>query len=301
MLDGLERAYIAEGAGHAGMPSLDEWANLLRVIEERGVERRDLPRLLRLSKRAVRTRLATALRRGWITGDRRVSLTKSGAEIARCWRRLEAQAEAHWCERTGAENARQLRTALEVFVSQLPLEHPHYPANYGLVDASITGGSGMDWRAVPRAAGDTLCELSMTALLAQTAVAFAMEYEQRSPVALAWNGSMLQRIPPEGRAAREVGANVAVAALRRHGFLTGEDVLRLTARGRAASEGHAAWIREVEAEWRERFGAERMAALQQALERAAAAARKRAEAVLCRMDRIRSCETLPHRVTLGEL
>ena len=52
----LEMAYAIEGVSH--VPSLDLWANLLRVLDEAGVDSAALPAMLRLSKRAVR--------RGWV-------------------------------------------------------------------------------------------------------------------------------------------------------------------------------------------------------------------------------------------
>ena len=39
----------------AGAEEIVLWSNLLRVVGDDGVERKELPRLVRLSKRAVRT------------------------------------------------------------------------------------------------------------------------------------------------------------------------------------------------------------------------------------------------------
>ena len=66
VLRGLERTYLEEDVGIPAVPSLDLWANLLRVIDTAGIDRRELPLLLRLSVRAVRTRVSTAVRRGWV-------------------------------------------------------------------------------------------------------------------------------------------------------------------------------------------------------------------------------------------
>ena len=70
VLRGLERAYREAGAGGSSVPSpavpspavpsLDLWANLMRVVGPVGTDRRELPVILRLSKRAVRTRMSTA-------------------------------------------------------------------------------------------------------------------------------------------------------------------------------------------------------------------------------------------------
>jgi hypothetical protein len=64
-LGDLERAYIDEGAGIGPMPSLDQWANLLRAIGSGGTNLRELPAMVRLSKRAVRLRLSFAASSPW--------------------------------------------------------------------------------------------------------------------------------------------------------------------------------------------------------------------------------------------
>jgi hypothetical protein len=66
VLGGLERVYIDEGAGRFAIPSLDLWANLLRAVHEAGIDRRELPAILRLSKRAVRSRVSTTVRHGLV-------------------------------------------------------------------------------------------------------------------------------------------------------------------------------------------------------------------------------------------
>ena len=62
VMSGLEHAYGEEGAGRPPFPSLDMWANLLRVVPPAGIDRREFPAMVRLSKRAVRTRVSTAVR-----------------------------------------------------------------------------------------------------------------------------------------------------------------------------------------------------------------------------------------------
>lgn len=275
-----------------GMPTLDLWANLLRAIgqagidrsgtERSGIERSDLPEVLRLSKRAVRTRLATAARHGWIEerklgrGRATVQLTERGSDVAARWKLIEASAEKAWCEQAGPERADRLGAALRKVVAALPLEHPHYPASYGAADASITGGNGVDWKAVPRLRSNTVSDLALSALVSQVLVAFAMEYEERSPVALSLSTSVIARIPAEGRPLRGMGHSGGVSALVRHGFLRvgsdhGKELVYLTPKGHAVSAAHDERIHAIEMEWNNRFGAESMAELRSALEEATAA------------------------------
>jgi hypothetical protein len=161
-LDWLEREYVTEGAGRDGIPSVDGWANLLRVLDLGGVDRRELPTLTRLSQRAVQGRVSAAARRGWVEelvsgrGQRFIRLTEKGAEVVARWEPIQRAAEDGWRGQVGSDRATALSTALATVVAAFPLEHPHYPASYGTVDASITGGPGRDWKPVPRKGGDTV-------------------------------------------------------------------------------------------------------------------------------------------------
>lgn len=276
VLGELDRAYARRGAGAGRMPSLDLWGNLLRAIDTAGVDPRNLPAALRLSKRAVRSRLAAAVRQGWIeetaaeAGCARIRLTKEASAAAARWPRLAETAERDWRAGGGAGRCDALRAAVEVLVGRLPLEHPHYPASYGAVDQSITGGNGTDWRPVFRARGDTVSGLSLVALISQALVAFSMDYEKTSPVPLALAASVMRQIPAAGEVRRKLANPVAVSTLVRHGFLrvrrdSGGEWIGLTAKGAAVKSAHPARIRAVEAEWRNRFGAQCVIALRQAL------------------------------------
>jgi len=276
VLEALEGAYATEGAGRGQMPSLDLWANLLRVLDEAGVDAARLPAMLRLSNRGVRTRLSLAVRRGWVEERRAgrrmatVHLTARGAIVAGRWRLIEGAAEETWRARVGVERVPRLRAALEKAVSALPLEHPHYPASYGPADASITGGNGQDWKAVPREAGDTVSQLPVSALVSQLLVAFAMKYEEKGPAAFSLAAGVLTRLPDNGRPARELGNRVGLSALARHGFVrvtgSGEgEVVALTTKGRAVAEGHEERLRAVERDWRGMMGDGTVRALRGAL------------------------------------
>jgi hypothetical protein len=267
-LTSLVQIYIDHGAGGNAMPNLDRWANLLRALDPAGIALRDLPRALRLSKRALRTRLSWATRHGVAEEMKSsVRLTAHGADIAARWKPVQNAAEEAWRTKTGDG----LRACLEQVVSQLPLEHPHYPASYGPADASITGGNGADWKAVPRAPCDTVSFLPGSALLSQAIVAFAMEYEKRSRFAFALATGVIQRVPPEGRPVRGLGHAPGISALVRHGFvrLSGAgagQTISLTAAGAAVFAAHDDRVRAVETDWRQAFGPARIDALRRALE-----------------------------------
>ncbi|MGH9405071.1 MAG: hypothetical protein ACRD3D_04445 [Terriglobia bacterium] len=275
-LSGLERAYIAEGAGEGRMPSLNYWANLLRALDEAGIDRRELPAMVRLSKRAVRSRILQSVRNGWVEELRAgrswatVRLTSGGSDIAAGWKSLQDAAEERWQATIGVERTARLRGALEKLVSALPLEYPHYPAGYGAADPSITGGNGRDWTAVPRARGDTVSHLPLSALISEVIVAFAMEYEEKSPVALLLSTTITNRIPPQGTPLGEFGNAAGIAALQRHGFVRvlGE-AATLTRKGRAVNEAYAERISAVEGDWLDRFGDDTVTSLRRLLADAA--------------------------------
>lgn len=278
----IEQDYLDAGAVRGELPSLDLWENLLRAVDEAGVDPRELPIHLRLSKRALRTRLGAAVRQGWIqetaAGERgSVRLTRRGVEVVRRWPAVQSEAEMRGRNRIGDEAAVRLRTRLESMASKLPLEYPHYPARYGPADASVTGGPGRDWKAVPRDAKGDLANLPTVALVSQLLMSFAMEYETMSPVAFSHTATILTHMPPEGRPVHGLGHAPDISALTRHGYITVSDtgVARLTPRGRSACDAHDSRIAAVEQMWIDRFGASAVEDLRTVLQTALDARRSK--------------------------
>lgn len=281
-LKGLECAYIEEGAGAGGLPPLELWANLLRALNDRGADLRELQTILCLSKRALRSRVSVARRKGWIEqfssgrGRASVRLTAQGSNVAVRWRALQDAAERRWRAKIGVGPSRRLRAALEGLVAKMPVIYAHYPASYGAADARITGGNGQDWKSVPREGGESLVQLPDLALLSQVLAAFAVSYEEKSPVALSLSASVIRRIPPEGRPRQGLGPPAGVAALHRHGFVRvrgrrGSEILWLTTKGVAVSAAYEERVRGIEREWCRVFGDQQCGALRRALEDAAGA------------------------------
>src|SRR5688500_8353352 len=133
------------------MPRLAVWANVLQHVDEDGGGERELPRIARLSRRALPPVLKPLQRSGHIeVADKRVRLTPIGRDATDAWQRLHADAERRWRRRFGAAPITLLRGALERLVPQLELQHPDFPAQYGPADPRINGGPGQDWKPVPR-------------------------------------------------------------------------------------------------------------------------------------------------------
>lgn len=282
VLGGLEHAYTRQAAGFPGMPSLDLWANLLRVMDEVGTDEKVLPSILCLSRRAVKTRLALAVRGGWAAefrdqGRTRVRLTARGSEAARRCPLLQEHAEKQRQTELGVNETARLRASLMRIVAAFPLEHPHYPASYGAADASFTGGNGKDWIPVKRMVGSAVTSLPLSALVSQAIVAFAIDYEKISPVAFSLSTEIIRQIPAEGRSLRELANSVGISALVRHGFLSVHGPRRkgiafLTSKGIAVRDGYDQRVETVERAWCDRFGNESVAALRRSLEEVTSAA-----------------------------
>jgi hypothetical protein len=171
---------LTRASEDAGAEEVVLWSNLLRLVDEEGADRKALPANLRLSKRVVKTTVDGLERHGWATvDDGIVRLTEVARRSCDEWATAIAAAESRW------QGAAALRAPLEAVVSQLPVEHPHYPCGYGTADWRVTGGPGVDWKPVARdRAADTVTSLSLLALLSQALVGFAVEYESRVPFAL---------------------------------------------------------------------------------------------------------------------
>ncbi len=203
-------------------------------------------------------------------GQDLVRLTGSYSNLPAQWQLLRHAAEEHWQQKIGIDYTTALRAALEEVVAKLPHEHPHYPASYGPADASITGGNGQDWKAVPRVAGDTVSYLPLSALLSQALVAFAMDYETRSPVALSLSAAIMIRIPPTGRPLKGLGYSVGISALSRHGFVRldgskSRGTIYLTRNGLEVRDAYYERMQAVEAEWRVKLGANAVQTLRRTL------------------------------------
>jgi len=96
-------------------------ANILRVLDEKGVRLRDLPFLTGVSKEAIgmalgilrKARIATLEPDPAGTSAKVVRLTANGRKFQDAYHKLLAEIEERWQVRFGAENIRALRSSLE--------------------------------------------------------------------------------------------------------------------------------------------------------------------------------------------
>ncbi|MCA1673667.1 MAG: hypothetical protein LC799_16190, partial [Actinobacteria bacterium] len=196
---------------------------------------KELARLGRVSRRAMKTIVNAATRLDMVAVDEgEVSLLVSLPPI-----------EAASCP------------PLEALVTQLELEHPHFPVPYGTADPSFTGGPGIDWKPVRRRSQSSVGDLPMTALLSQAIVAFAIEYESGGGGPIQWAANILQTLDDDGVGLPplpERGTH-SVSNLVRLGILAlDQDAVLPTARGRVLRDAYRPLCEQIESRWRHQFG-----------------------------------------------
>ena len=286
-LIGLAKDYES----HDNVPPLPLWSNFLRVVPDAGLRRSDVPRAARVSRRAVAAILTGCERQGLASveagagrGAALVTLTAEGRRARDVGGEALNATESRWASMFRA--ARDVRDDLIALVDQLDLELPHFPLGYGPVDDSVAGGRarpgsdgppripphGADWIPVVRTRDTGSDPLTLTSLLSQALVAFAIEYEQDGgslPTTVIW-----QQIPDEGIAANELPDGCPnPSGWARHGSvtidpapLTKRSVIGLTERGRQVRDAYAARTCDVEQAWADRYGDHLVARIRRHLE-----------------------------------
>jgi hypothetical protein len=154
-------------------PRLCTDAVVLGSLAEGPVPAKELWRRARVSKRAMKTMLGAATKRGLVVveGDvARLAVRAPSFEPASCG-------------------------PLSELVSRFELDHPDFPVIYGTADQSFTGGPGFDWRPVPREGA--VDGLALSALLSQALVAFGIDYERAGVGPIMWT-EQLRRGEPHG-------------------------------------------------------------------------------------------------------
>jgi DNA-binding MarR family transcriptional regulator len=292
--------------GARGAPwlvSLAMWSNVLRFVDEDGVTVQELLIRTGLERPVLRMWLErlgkwwgyivveppsgleapTASRAKPSSAEWIVRPSRAARQAWPVWRGLFEAIETRWRERFGAPAITRLRDALSVVAEQLDGEVPaSLPVlGYGLfAPAPVSSDPSVAADAAARERAQTP---NLATLLAKVLLGFTLDFERESEVSLAICANVL-RLLDEGEARirdlpRLSGVSkeaIAMSAsfLEKSGFAvvatsTSEartKVLRLTAKGVAARDAYRRRLTEVEARWRERFGAEAMCELRESLE-----------------------------------
>jgi hypothetical protein len=255
-------------SGHAPrVTSLVMWSNFMRFVGD-GVAVGELPDAAGIPKARTLSTLgglerwryvhvgadpetkrdgygsARGLRPEWV-----VRLTPAGRAAEAIWRPLPDEIEARWRERFGSGPVDELRRSLEAIVSELDVGLPEY--------MPIVGGAS--WKAadaVTFAERDQPSRLPLSALLSQVLVAYAIDFERESELALPLGanvvrvldetGTEVKELPPRVDVSKEAVA-MALTFLKKQGFVVveGKEV-RLTSKGREAQKEAPRLHEEVE-------------------------------------------------------
>jgi len=291
------RAARARGVRAVRLPgapwlvSISMWWTCLRYVGEDGVTVRALAERARAG-----THLAGLERWGYVRigpdpgdtrtrvprGDWVIRATSAGRAARYVFEPLVGVIEARWRERFGGDEIDRLDGALRALVRQLDPALPDgLPVlGYGLVTEIPETAAGVD-------VADEVAALSLPALCARLLVAWALEFERASGVALAISANVMRVLAADGATASGVrvrdlpmASGISTAAIEMAlGWLEARDlvvvgpdpagsrakVAQLTAAGREAHVAHEALARRIEAGWRERYGESTIAEARRAL------------------------------------
>jgi len=205
--------------------------------------------------------------------------TARGLRARQIWLPLPAAIEQRWTERFGAAPVGQLRQALLAAAGQLD---PGLPDTLPIL-GQVLFSRGPDPALPPRPEPSELATLPLSGLLSRVLLAFALDYEASSEVSLAVGANLLRVLREDGLRPRDLPAMTgiskeavawALGVLLRARLAVEEPdpaasrgkVARLTPRGLLAQGLYLDQLGAVEDRWRDRFGADTIAALRQPLE-----------------------------------
>jgi methyltransferase (TIGR00027 family) len=271
------------GADAPWQTSLVMWANCLRHVPDDGITVAGM-------REAARTgaNLGGMLRWRYVTytpdpggskpprPDAIVRLTAGGRRARDVWNGVPAEIEQRWRDRFGTPAVDGLRAALAAVVAELDPRLPHclpilHPGLFSEPDLP-DGATAPDPATLP-----------LWALLSKTLLAFATEWEDESGRSLAISANLLRVLTEDGVRSRDVPALAGISkpavaftmgpATKQGLVAEGPDpagsrwkLTRLTSSGARAQRAYGDLTAAVEDRWRSRFGADRVAALRDALE-----------------------------------
>jgi DNA-binding MarR family transcriptional regulator len=284
----------AHQPGAAWLVSQVMWANVMRFVDADGTRVDDLHE----RARTARDSLAGLQRWGYVTvdpqptggrgralaGDAVVRPTAAGRRAQEVWRPLAGEIEERWRARFGAAVVDGLRDALQPIVTLLEVDLPDY---LPIVYPTMNGKTEIPRpRARPSAspADRGRRDPDLSVLVAQVLLAFTLDFERASELSLPISANELRVLDGTGVRLRDLAALTGVSKeanamslgfLVRHSYAVVEPdpsatrgkVVRLTPKGRQAQREHLRLLGAIEADWQERFGDERVAALRDRLER----------------------------------
>ncbi len=281
------RGSTAASAHGPWLVSLVMWMNCMRFVDENGISVRELERLAR-----THTNLHGMQRWRYIIvepdpGDKRpkpprsawlIRPTRAGRYAQKIWQPLFAVIEERWERRSGKKEIDALRKSLANLAAGLDLNLPDcLPIlGYGLFST--------DWiNSKPEAGNQSnSSDLPLLSLLSKVLLAFAIEFENESEVALAIGANVLRIVGDEPVRVRDIprlsgvskeSIAMAFTFLENRGYAriqtessgSRAKVAVLTAKGLAARKKYFDLLQKIETRWQARFSKE-MTAIRDSLE-----------------------------------
>ena len=271
--------------------SLAMWSNCMRFVGEEGVTPGELQRLARTP-----TNLAGMQRWGYILvepglvdsrskqphPEALVRPTPAGRKAQEVWRPLFGIIEKRWQARFGKDEIDQLREALWAVARQFDVELPDCLPILGYGLFSI--GPDHERRAPAGREEGNGSSLPLPALLSRVLLAFALEFEHESDVALAISANVVRILDEQGVRVRDLPHLVGVSKeaiamsqsfLKKHGYAVVEPelpgsrvkVLVLTPKGREAQKAYRQLVWAIEERWQARYGKDLIYNLRESLGR----------------------------------
>lgn len=254
--------------------SLALWTSCMQFIGEDGVRVRDLEALAR-----TRTNLNGLERWGYVVvapdpHDTRqkpprsawiIRATPGGKMAQGVWRPLFGRIEERWEHRFGKEDIGRLRKSLCMLIRPMEIDLPDYLpiVGYGLFSRVPD--------VKPLSTRRDCSELPLSGLLSRVLLAFAVQFEHKSPLSLAISANALRVLSEEGVRVPNIPAltgiskelvRMSLGFLEKAGMATvGEGVrgrvikaARLTTQGVHFQKVYHVLTQGIEGSWQERFG-----------------------------------------------
>lgn len=270
--------------------SLAMWANYLRFLADGEKSVAELGRLALRDDAAIRSALNGLTRWRYVTvesppradgrkppfRDWLIRPTPVGERCLRIWEPLPAVIEERWCERFGASDIHRLKRRLARVLGQRGAPAPNY--------LPLVSSRREMYSEVAHGSQGTVAaaDAPLYVLLAQTLLAFTLDFEADSPLALppcanalrilGLAGIPVRELPDRSGVSKEAIAQ-ALNLLGRHGLVAVESMAtergkqaRLTASGLASQAAYAERLRLIEQRWYAEFGADATGALRQSLD-----------------------------------
>ena len=295
-LDNEFERRLAESGESARVTSVVMWSNFLRFVGER-ITVGDLSDAAGLPKTRVLSNLGgmerwryvfvgpaqadcplSEKRDGWgsargLRSDWIVRPTAAGRATQEIRPAVFSEIEQRWKQRFGTGRVGDLRSSLRAIVGRLDVELPEYVPIVASTDGMVAG-------VVTRPRSATSIPSQLTALLAQTLLAYTLDFEERSELSLALSANVVRVLGEDGTPVRDIPAAAGVSkeatamALRylaKTRFAATEGSTPTTSRAHLTAKGHKAQARQpsvhaqVETAWGARFGVDEVRALRRSL------------------------------------